>query len=124
MTEIESAINLLKQDDWIVCPPLVPGSPLPEPKHGQLWVSPNPRVAPRFVGESQSPWIIDYAVSGDDGWIGLPRGTFLAWARRCGARPVMLETKPIEIQTVEVPQAVETPQIVLPFWKRIFGARG
>lgn len=116
-TETESAVALLKADGWIVCPPLQPTLPIPEPEHGQLWVAPGPRVSPRFITERKALWVVDYTVPGSGSVRGQSREGFMAWARRSGARPILLEVRPADVSVAE------SPKIVLPFWKRLFGVR-
>lgn len=112
MTEIEAAIVLLKQNDFIVCVPSVPGAPIPEPERGQLWVAPSPRVTPRTIAPPQSLWVIDFFEPGVAKPRGVPRGSFLAWARRSGARPVAMADEVVSDVEAE-------PEEPLPFWKRI-----
>lgn len=121
MTEIESAIALLKSCGLIILVPAEPDDPIPEPEAGQLWVAPGAKVTPRIVAAVNAPWVVEYWVSGQAKAVAQSRGSFLAWARRSAARPVMLPVRePVSVQEV---QAVEAPQIVLPWWKRLFGAR-
>lgn len=122
MDEVTKAVELLKSCGLIICVPAEPSDPIPEPEMGQLWVAPGARVTPRRLARVNAPYVVEYFLPGENKPALQSRGSFLAWARRCGARPVLLpvqEREPVQEQA----QARPAEKTVLPWWKRVFGAR-
>lgn len=97
MSSIAEAITLLEQHGYTVLPP--PSEELPQPAVGQVWRAPSLKIEPRtivHIGAHRTyPWAGDHVVHfttpkrqpGQWGPPKLTTETFLAWAKKSGARP-------------------------------------
>ena len=95
--EIKAAVALLTENGWKVLPPADAKAPIPMPKRGEVWVSPQPKVlartvktcGPRWQG---SAWIeVRYHVVRSNGQIEervTSAYSWEEWARKTGARPM------------------------------------
>jgi hypothetical protein len=86
---LQDAAALLRAAGWTVMPPA--SENIPEPKPGDVWVSPSATVKPRTVLEITSRYgrAIRYKIRVYGGWTtrSCERGGWAAWARVTGARP-------------------------------------
>lgn len=86
-SDIEAAAALLRENGWMVLPPVSDG--LPEIGIGQIWISPNPRIAPRTVTQFRRglPNHMRYQAPGKPETWWTSKARFQAWAKKFDARP-------------------------------------
>ena len=111
---LQEAIEVVKANDFLLFRMGELELPIPEPREGEIWVAPNPRIAPRVIAKQQTAWIIDFHTP-DDALRGISREAFMAWARRTGARPVV-EVLPVAVEATPEPQAAPVTG-----WRSWFG---